>query len=77
MQQENQIKQMINTSTNQPYLTVRDLIEMLQQKPQDAKVFVETNCVDESNEPVEIQAAAIDLESENRPVGNVVIIVGA
>lgn len=31
---------MNNTSTNQPYLTVRDLIEMLQQKPMDAKVSV-------------------------------------
>lgn len=68
---------MTNSSTNQPYLTVRDLIEMLQQKPQDAKVFVEANCVDEHDTPMEMQAAAIELELENRPIGNVVIIVGA
>lgn len=67
---------MNSTSTKQPYLTVRDLIEMLQQKPQDAKVFVGDRAPAQIGANPTKDAPAVGLQVSNQPIGNVVTIIG-
>lgn len=64
---------MTNSSTNQPYLAVRDLIELLQKTPQDAKVFA----VNVPNSvPVTPRLPVFSLKLTNEPIGNVLTIIG-
>ena len=64
---------MNNTKTTIPYMTKRDLVEILEGYPDDAKIAIGIY-TEVSTAPKEGFATAV--KRENRPIGNVLTILG-
>ncbi len=64
---------MNNTETNAPYMTKRDLVEILEGYPDDAKIAIGIY-TEGSTVPKDGFATAV--KRENRTIGNVLTILG-